>query len=290
MNLFLKKSIAYASIAAILLALLFVEREPIAGAINFVKNYSAKNDAVLNEVKQEIFTPPLRSRFSGTASSLSPSNIISLTNQERIKIGLGSLEGNSLLDKAAMMKVQDIFNMQYFEHISPAGNGPGYLADAAGYSYVVIGENLALGTFKDDASLVKAWMDSPGHRENILNVRYQNIGVAVGQGIFKGERVYVAVQEFGKPASACPSASLAERLKIDNDRADADKLNSVILAYKQALDNMSRSTAEENSAYSAKVAEYNSAVLKYNDSTKNLRAEIDAYNIRVRDFNACVAK
>lgn len=290
MNLFLKKFIIYASIAAIIVAVVVLERKPIAKIANFVKNYSSNQGVVLEEFKQEIFTSPLRSKFSGSAASLSPSNIIELTNQERVATGLSGLKENNLLNQAAMMKVQDIFNRQYFEHISPDGHGPGYLADVAKYEYVVVGENLALGTFKNDASLVKAWMDSLGHRENILNARYSEIGVAVGQGFFDGERMYVAVQEFGKPSSACPSVGADERLRIESDQAEADRLNDIVVIYKNTLEAMPHNTTEENSAYNAKVAEYNATVSKYNTAVDDLRAKIEVYNRRVRDFNTCATK
>ncbi len=285
-----RKIIVGVCVVVAVVATLFFERAPINKILNLVENYSSNHSAVLEEFKQEIFSAPLRGSFSGSGAALSPSNIITLTNQERAKAGSASLKENASLDKSAMLKVQDIFNRQYFDHISPDGNGPGYLADTAGYSYVVIGENLALGNFKDDAALIKAWMDSPGHRENILNVRYQDIGVAVGQGIFDGDRVYVAVQEFGKPTSACPSATSAERSSIDSARANVDSLNSEITDDKNTLDKMPRTTAEEDSAYNAKVTEYNNTVSEYNAAVSDLRAMIDAYNQHVRDFNACATQ
>jgi uncharacterized protein YkwD len=52
------------------------------------------------------------------------------------------------------------------------------LAKKVNYEYVVVGENLAEGDFTSDADLVKGWMDSPGHRANILNTKYEEIGIA----------------------------------------------------------------------------------------------------------------
>jgi len=112
------------------------------------------------------------------------------------------------------LQLDDIFEKQYFAHISPEGLGPSDLAEKSGYEYIMIAENLALGNFKDDNTLVNAWMDSPGHRANILNNRYTEIGVAVGKGFFSesnennkeeiATEVWIAVQEFGLPLSSCP--------------------------------------------------------------------------------------
>src|SRR6185369_15716694 len=118
--------------------------------------------------------------------------------------GLPALKENALLDKAAKKKLDDMFAQQYFEHINPQGKGPSDLAKSVGYDYIAIGENLALGNFKNDAELVQAWMDSPGHRANILNKQYTEIGVAVGQGTYEGKKTWLAVQEFGRPTSSCP--------------------------------------------------------------------------------------
>jgi uncharacterized protein YkwD len=146
-----------------------------------------KNDSeqvtTATTTKNEFYSSPLRSNENNTTAQLDAEGVIALTNQERRNGGVGKLTANTKLTKAAEMKLKDMFDRQYFEHISPDGKGPSYLAQKAGYEYIVIGENLALGNFKNDAALVQAWMDSPGHRENILNYRYSEIGVAVGQGL-----------------------------------------------------------------------------------------------------------
>jgi uncharacterized protein YkwD len=92
-----------------------------------------------------------------------------------------------------------MFENQYFAHESPTGEKVSDLAKKFGYDFLLIGENLAMGNFSSDEDLVLAWMESPGHRENILNEKYQEIGVAVKKGIFEGKEVWIAVQHFGLP-------------------------------------------------------------------------------------------
>ena len=171
---------------------------------------------VVQDIKQDISTPPpLISKLINPGTHLTDAGVIEWTNTNRAQNGqLPALKENTLLDQAAELKLQDMFKQQYFEHVNPQGVGPGDLAKKVGYNFIAEGENLALGNFGNDQSLVTAWMNSPGHRANILNVHYTEIGVAVGQGSYQGQTTWLAVQEFGRPASSCPSVDLA--LKIGN--------------------------------------------------------------------------
>ncbi len=139
------------------------------------------NVTYLVKSAQEITLHPEEIAFDPTDSSNALSNpkVITLTNAERAKENLALLTENKKLDTDAELKLQDLFKQQYFDHISPQGNGPSYLADQVKYAYVVIGENLALGNFKDNESLIAAWMASPGHRANILNAAFKKVGIGV---------------------------------------------------------------------------------------------------------------
>jgi hypothetical protein len=218
---------------------------------------------------------------------LSPIEVIKLTNVERAKYGVDGLSRNVKLDQAATAKLQDMFDRQYFDHVSPDGKGPGYLATRAGYSYVVVGENLAMGTFESDAALVEAWMKSQGHRENILNDRFTEIGVAVGHGTYNGERIWIAVQEFGKPSSECPAIDIALRDHIEKDKVAVTNMQNEINRRKTELETMKHDTPEESLAYNNKIQAYNDLVSKYNTEVANLKKQIDTYNQGIRDFNAC---
>lgn len=241
--------------------------------------------------KQEVNTSgPLRGRVEKVDSSwLTRAGTIEKTNTQRAANNLPALKENRLLAQAAQKKLQDMFDGQYFEHISPAGTGPGELAKAVKYEYVAIGENLALGNYKNDQELVVAWMNSPGHRANILNTKYSEIGVAVGKGVFDGHETWLAVQEFGKPASACPSVDSALKDRIQVLRAEVTAMEVQVNAAKAELSNpgdIKDKTAAD--AYNQKVADYNVLVGNYNNKVDSLKAMTAQYNQQVNAYNQCL--
>ena len=218
-------------------------------------------------------------------SELTPVGIIAWTNTQREKQGLVPLHEDALLRKAAEAKVDDMFAKQYFEHESPDGKTPADIIKKAGYAYIVVGENLALGNFKDDETLVQAWMDSPGHRENILNNKYLEIGTAAKKGMFEGKEVWLAVQEFGAPLSTCPTFDTGVKIKIDSNRAELANNQAQLQQQKAAL-NANRFQSQNE--YNAAVAKYNALVEQTNrlaDATQDLVAE---YNTSVNKFNQCL--
>lgn len=101
--------------------------------------------------------------------------VITLTNQERAKLGLRALVPDSRLINAAQAHSEDMALNDYFEHISPNGSDPNSRAAAFGFPGGV-GENIGAGSVSP-ADVVAGWMDSPLHRANILNPNYQSIGV-----------------------------------------------------------------------------------------------------------------
>ncbi|MDP3997281.1 MAG: CAP domain-containing protein, partial [bacterium] len=152
--------------------------------------------------KEILAPPPLRLPFSENAGQLTSAGILRATNLHRGENNVAALTANTVLDKAAQAKLADMFAKQYFEHVSPDGAGPGDVVENAGYQFIRVGENLALGNFADDTELVQAWMDSPGHRANILYSGFSQIGIATTRGTYEGQQVWIAVQEFGLPLSA----------------------------------------------------------------------------------------
>jgi uncharacterized protein YkwD len=223
------------------------------------------------------------------SGAVTAGQVITLTNVERAENGgLPGLTENVDLDAAAETKLKDMFAEQYFQHISPNGTGPGILAEEAGYNYVVEGENLALGDFKDTQALLDAWMASPGHRANILNTRYTNIGAAVGQGMFDGKETWLAVQEFGLPLSSCPAIDADLHTAILNNETQASSLSKTLNTLKSLLGNTSTSTPGGLNTYDQDVAHYNAEVDLYNGVTSRLKAEIQTYNAQVQAFNTCI--
>ena len=132
--------------------------------------------------------------------ALPKADIIAETNNRRIANGFNLLVENQKLNAAADYKMRDMFARQYFDHYGPGQtSGIPELLERFNYRYVVAGENLALGDFRNANDLIMGWMASPGHRANLLNSAYREIGVATGYDVFQGRRMIIAVQIFGTP-------------------------------------------------------------------------------------------
>lgn len=132
-------------------------------------------------------------------ADISKTVLIELTNNERKKLGLNQLKENSQLNQAALLKAQDILANGYFSHWSPQGKSPWYWFKKANYKYQTAGENLGIG-FLDSEEVYQAWENSPSHKANLLGPNYQEIGIAVLSGNFKGNEATIVVQLFGAPA------------------------------------------------------------------------------------------
>lgn len=137
---------------------------------------------------------------SWLVSTVLPAVVVELTNENRDDKALGELKRNTTLDEAARLKAEHMAKHEYFAHYAPDGTSPWYWFDQAGYSYMHAGENLAVH-FTDSDDVVEAWMDSPTHRENILNGNYTEIGVGTAKGEFQGFPTVYVVQLFGAPAA-----------------------------------------------------------------------------------------
>lgn len=156
------------------------------------------------------FFPSLHNSVLGFASDISVDQVVTYTNQERSNQGLQPLTLNSRLSAAALSKAQDMLDNQYWAHTSPKGREPWDFIKDADYLYQVAGENLARD-FHTTPAMVKAWMASPTHKANILNGKYEEIGVAVVNGKLEGFETTLVVQMFGKPrASAANKAQVGD--------------------------------------------------------------------------------
>jgi hypothetical protein len=141
----------------------------------------------------------------GFAAQISPERIIELTNQERAKVGAPALTLNSSLTEAALRKAGDMFAFNYWAHNSPSGRDPWSFFIEVGYHYLYAGENLARD-FANPEAVVAAWMASPTHRDNLLNPKYREIGVAVIDGTLEGVETTLVVQHFGTPVGEVAQA------------------------------------------------------------------------------------
>lgn len=132
----------------------------------------------------------------GFASQITPEEIIELTNKRRTERGIAPLKVEEKLNEAARQKAADMFALDYWSHVSPRGVVPWSFILNVGYQYLYAGENLARD-FAHSEGVVNAWMNSPTHQANILNDKYQDIGVAVVDGVLQGQETTVVVQFFG---------------------------------------------------------------------------------------------
>ena len=137
----------------------------------------------------------------GYSSEITVQKVIDQTNKKRQELGLTPLKYNSLLSQSATKKAQDMFTNNYWAHTSPTGTTPWDFIKSIGYKYSAAGENLARD-FYDTDSLIKAWMNSPTHRDNIVNSKYQEIGIGVVNGTLGGVKTTLVVQHFGTPLIA----------------------------------------------------------------------------------------
>ena len=217
------------------------------------------------------------------SGALNQPDIIALTNKERIAVGLPALSFNAQLSTMASAKAKDMIQKQYFAHISPDGTDLTKLAKTYGYRYLNVGENLALGDFTSSIDVVSGWMHSPGHRANILNKNFTEIGVSAILGNYEGRDVWYAVQEFGRPLSDCPSPDALLKEKIETSQ-------TAINAFQVSLSNLQ---AEINAAnldqatYNAKIKDYNAIIELYNQAVTTVKQDIQTYNSEVEAYNTC---
>lgn len=136
------------------------------------------------------------------SGNFSAQAIVDSTNAERARQNLPALKVNTTLNSSAQIKAEDMLRNEYFEHQSPNGTDMTDLMKQVGYNFLGIGENLAMGNFRDSQDIVAAWMNSSGHRENIMNPNYTEIGVSIISGNYQGRQILMAVQHFGRPMSA----------------------------------------------------------------------------------------
>ena len=108
--------------------------------------------------------------------------VVRLVNEIRQQNGLKPLTENWELSRVARYKSQDMLDHRYFSHTSPTYGSPFQMLKVFGLSYRTAGENIAKG-YSSPQAVVNGWMNSSGHRANILNASYTQIGVGyVAQG------------------------------------------------------------------------------------------------------------
>ena len=142
-------------------------------------NTDDKNDNIVEKPGTDDSTSNDNQTETGTFSSFQQ-EVVRLVNVERSKRGLKELSFNTKLSNVATLKSQDMINKNYFSHTSPTYGSPFDMMKQFNISYRTAGENIAMGQ-KTPAEVVKAWMNSQGHRENILSSNFTEIGIGVAK-------------------------------------------------------------------------------------------------------------
>jgi uncharacterized protein YkwD len=117
-------------------------------------------------------------------------DVVAMVNEERESAGCSPVTVDARLTKAAQGHSQDQADRGEMTHTGSDGSTPGQRATRAGYRWSRIGENVAMGT-RSPQRVMELWMNSPSHRDNILNCAFRHIGVAQVNGYW--------TQDFGRP-------------------------------------------------------------------------------------------
>ena len=124
---------------------------------------------------------------TASATEITRESVIAEMNVRRARIGLSPLRQEPRLTEAAQDRMRDMEEQGYWSHTSPDGRSPFEWLRPRGYQFAYAGENLAAG-FETAEVLVDGWMESKGHRENILSPFYSECGVAIIEGATTGKQ------------------------------------------------------------------------------------------------------
>lgn len=262
---------------------------------NFFSNYFQKkipanianqiNGALLQKAKIE--APLEENEFEKTADygildcahygqNIFAKTMFDLINASRAENKGKKLKWSPTLCQSAELKSGDMLAHNYFEHVSPDGTQPWHWIEVAGYKYLSVGENLALNYFTADSAHT-ALMNSPGHRANILNPDFSEIGFYYARGKINGEDAFILVQHFATPAPASvPIKYVCETDKAAKQFKDLKKTKNEIEKYlSQAKD-----TESQLKAAGASTKE----VSDYIDYLNGKEKEVDGYIKETNDY------
>jgi uncharacterized protein YkwD len=242
---------------------------------------------------------------------LNRESIIDLTNKARGLNGLSPLDENPLLNAIAETRAKDMFEKQYFAHVSPTGNQVADVAQRMGYQYKIIAENLASGRFLTNQKVIDGWMQSPGHRKNLLSTEVKELGAAIAKGTMSGQETWISVQIFGlqsppvlQETCVAPSQGLID--EIQNKKAEIIGLNDSLKRTKQELDSDHNSIetdrrslsghSREQHDLSIRIKAYNEKINWHNRRAADMKAKelvlqsmINEYSEILQTYNNCRA-
>jgi len=125
-------------------------------------------------------TAPTSTQTTSGEFSAYQQEVLNIVNKERASRGLSALKFNAEVAKVATTKSQDMIDNNYFDHNSPTYGSPFDMMKKFGISYRTAGENIAMGQ-KTPQEVMTAWMNSDGHRKNILNSSFTEIGIGIAK-------------------------------------------------------------------------------------------------------------
>lgn len=157
---------------------------------------SGSPSATLSPVPASPTPAATRSTAKPAGNTSYEDQVVTLVNQERAKAGCTALTVDSRLVTAARGHSQDMAIRNYFDHNTPEGVTPWTRITNAGYTFSSAAENIAAGQ-ATPASVMDAWMNSAGHRANILNCNLRNIGVGLA---YNAKHTPYWTQDFGTPS------------------------------------------------------------------------------------------
>ncbi|MED4781216.1 CAP domain-containing protein [Brevibacillus choshinensis] len=136
---------------------------------------------------QQVAAPqPTKQTNQQVNASAVMKQVANLVNQERAKAGLKPVDLDASLNKVAQAKAADMSNNNYFDHTSPTYGSPFDMMKQFGVSYMTAGENIAMGQ-RTAGEVMNQWMNSEGHRQNIMNPSFTKIGVGYVNGYWVQE-------------------------------------------------------------------------------------------------------
>lgn len=132
------------------------------------------------------------------ATDITVGGLLGGTNNERVAVGVSGLTLNSQLNTAAQNKANHMIANDYWAHVAPSGETPWDFIDATGYVYLKAGENLAYG-FLTSSGTIDGWMGSPGHKANLLDSDFNEVGFGIANGAsYQGGEYTVVVAMYAK--------------------------------------------------------------------------------------------
>lgn len=240
---------------------------------------------------------------------LNRESIIDLTNKARGLNGLPALSENQLLNAIAETRARDMFEKQYFAHVSPSGDQASDVAQRIGYQYKIIAENIASGRFLTNQKVIDGWMQSPGHRKNLLSSEVKELGAAIIKGSMSGQETWISVQIFGLQSPSvsqetCVAPSQGLLNEIQGKKAEISELNDSLKRIKQELDSEYASIetdrrllsgrSQEQYDLSIRIKAYNEKINWQNQRVADIKAKalvlqsmINEYNEMLQTFNSC---